>query len=150
MWKELRMPDRSVLVGTWRMLTWRREFDDTGETIDALGADPIGFVSYGSDGRVHAMVVRRDRLAPRKLPPTVDEAVQLFGSMLAYTGTYTLYEDRVVHHVDASWNQAWTGSDQVRFYRFDGPTLELAGAPAQDSFTGRMVTNRMTFQKWAP
>ena len=55
------MADRAQLLGTWRMLVWQREFADTGERIDALGADPVGFVSYGADGRVHAIVVKRDR-----------------------------------------------------------------------------------------
>jgi Lipocalin-like domain len=64
------MHDPSQLVGTWRMLTWRREFADTGERIDALGADPVGFVSYGADGRVHAIVVKRDRPTPASLPPS--------------------------------------------------------------------------------
>ena len=143
------MSDRSHLVGTWRMLTWRREFADTGERIDALGANPVGFVSYGADGRVHAIVVKSDRLAPRSLPPSSGEKLELFDSMLAYAGTYTLHADHVVHHLDASWNQAWTGTDQIRFYKLDGSALEIWGAPAPDPYTGRIVVHRMTFEKWA-
>lgn len=143
------MHDRSQLVGTWRMLTWRREFADTGERIDSLGADPVGFVSYGADGRVHAIVLKKDRLSPASLPPSDSEKLELFNSMLAYAGTYTLYDDHVVHHLDASWNQAWTGTDQKRFYKFHGSTLELWGAPASDPYTGRTVVHRMTFEKWA-
>ena len=141
------MRDRSQLVGTWPMLTWRREFADTGERIDALGADPVGFVSYGADG--HAMVVKRDRPSPAGVPPSDSEKLELFDSMLAYAGTYTLHDDHVVHHVDASWNQALTGTDQIRFYRLDGSTLEIWGAPAPDPFTGRTVVHRITFEKWA-
>jgi lipocalin-like protein len=143
------MRDRSQLVGTWRMLTWRREFADTGERIDALGADPIGFVSYGADSRVHAIVVKRDRPSPARLPPSDSEKLELFDSMLAYAGTYTLYDDHVVHHVDASWNQALTGTDLIRFYRLDGSKLEIWGAPAPDPYTGRTVVHRITFEKWA-
>jgi Lipocalin-like domain len=58
------MRDAWELVGTWRMLSWRREFADTGEQIDALGANPVGFVSYSADGRVNAIVLRRDLLRP--------------------------------------------------------------------------------------
>jgi Lipocalin-like domain len=143
------MHDPSQLVGTWRMLTWRREFADTGEQIDALGADPVGFVSYGADGRVHAIVVKRDRPSPASLPPSGSEKVELFDSMLAYAGTYTLHSDHVVHHVDASWNQAFTGTDMIRFYKLDGSMLEIWGAPAPDPFTGRTVVHRITFEKWA-
>ena len=143
------MHDPSQLVGTWRMLTWRREFADTGEQIDALGADPVGFVSYGADGRVHAIVVKRDRPTPASLPPSGSEKVELFDSMLAYAGTYTLHNDHVVHHVDASWNQAFTGTDMIRFYKLDGSMLEIWGAPAPDPYTGRTVVYRITFEKWA-
>jgi len=69
--------------------------------------------------------------------------------MLAYAGTYTLRDDHVVHHVDASWNQALTGTDLMRFYRLDGSTLEIWGAPAPDPYTGRIVVHRITFEKWA-
>jgi hypothetical protein len=142
------MPDRSRLVGTWRMLTWRREFSDTGERIDALGTDPVGFVSYGADGRAHAFVVKRSRPTPTSLPPSSSEKIELFDSMFAYAGTYTLHDDHVVHHVDGSWNQACTGTDQKRFYKLDGLFLEIWGAPARDPFTGRVVVHRMTFEKW--
>ncbi len=143
------MNARSHLVGTWRMLTWCREFADTGERIDALGAEPVGFVSYGADGRIHAIVLKRDRPRPAKLPPSEKEKLELFDSMLAYAGTYTVHDDHVVHHLDASWNQAWTGTDQIRFYKLDGSTLEIWGAPAPDPYTGRTVVHRITFEKWA-
>ena len=143
------MIDASQLVGTYAVLSWKREFADTGEAVDALGPVPIGYLSYGADGRVHAIVVRRDRQPPRNVPPTAEEKIELFDSMLAYTGTYTLHEDHVVHHIDASWNETWTGSEQVRFVRLTGATLEIAGAPAPDPYTGRIVVHRIVFRKWA-
>ena len=140
---------RSQLIGTWQMQSWKKEFSDTGEIVDALGPDPVGYVSYGDDGRMHAFVVRRDRQAPRSMPPTDDEKLTLFDSMLAYTGTYTLQEDHVVHHLDATWNQTWTGSEQLRFFKLNGSTLQLAGAPAPDPYTGRTVVHRVAFRKWS-
>ena len=37
---------------------------------------------------------------------------------------------QIIHHVDASWNETWTGSDQIRNYKFDGDRLSLATAPS--------------------
>ena len=52
----------------------------------------------------------------------------LHQTMFAYTGTYTVEADKVIHHVDISWNQVWNGTDQVRFYKVTGNTLILTSS----------------------
>ena len=42
------------LLGTWTTVTWRRQIVATGEMIDALGPDPVGYINYGADGRIYA------------------------------------------------------------------------------------------------
>lgn len=141
------MPDPAALLGTWKMVSWKREIITTGEQIDALGPDPVGYINYGADGRFYALVVSRDRPVPATVPPNAEEKIRLFDSMLAYTGTYTLDDEKAVHHVDASWNQAWTGTDQVRFYKLDGDRLTISGAPAKDPHTGQDIVYQIEFQK---
>jgi hypothetical protein len=68
--------------------------------------------------------------------------------MLAYAGTYSLNDDHLVHHSDVSWNQTWTGSDQVRFFKLNGSTLEITTPPIPDPYTGRTVVGRVVFRKW--
>jgi hypothetical protein len=142
------MIDRSQLVGTWHVVSHTQEFADTGETVDILGPNPVGFVSYGADGRMHAIGVRGDRQVPHSIPPSPDEKLALFDSMFAYAGTYSVHDDHVVHHVDVSWNQTWTGSEQVRFIQLNGPKLEITTAPIADPFSGRTVIGRVAFRKW--
>ena len=108
------MTDSAPLIGTWKMVSWKREIIATGELIDALGPNPVGYINYGEDRRFYALVVSRDRPRPANLPPSDAEKIQLFNTMLAYAGTYTVDHEKAVHHVDASWNEAWTGTDQVR------------------------------------
>ena len=96
---------------------------------------------------MHAIVVRRDRATPQNLPPTVAEKLRLFDSMLAYAGSHSLEEDKVVHHVDTSWNQAWTNTDLIRFYKFENGLLTITGAPAADPYSGQEVVHRMEFRK---
>jgi hypothetical protein len=69
---------------------------------------------------------------------TDEEKVKLLESMSAYAGTYTADGDKVVHHVDTSWNGPWTGTDQVRFYKLDGDTLTITTAPLT-AFSGEEV-----------
>jgi Lipocalin-like domain len=141
------MPDQAALLGTWKMVSWLREVIATGQRIDVLGPDPVGYINYGADGRFYALVVSRDRALPSSLPPSTDEKLKLFDSMLAYAGTYTVDHEKAVHHVDVSWNEAWTGTDQVRFYNLDGHRLTISGAPAKDPHTGADVIYRIEFQK---
>ena len=141
------MPDPTALLGTWRMVSWVREVVATGERADVLGPDPVGYIAYHADGRMMALVVRNDRVAPRGPVPTDEEKLALFDSMLAYAGSYTLDEEKVVHHVDASWNQAWTGTDLVRCYRLEGDTLSIQGAPAVDPHTGQVVVCLIEFRR---
>jgi hypothetical protein len=141
------MATRDALMGTWKMVSWKREIIATGDQADALGPDPVGFINYGSDGRFYAIVVSKDRQPPGTFRASDDEKLGLFNSMLAYAGTYTLDDEKAVHHVDASWNQAWTGTDQVRFYKLDGDRLTVTGAKAPDPYTGQEVVHRIEFQR---
>jgi hypothetical protein len=136
-----------ALLGTWKMLAWKREIVATGERIDVLGPDPVGFINYGADGRFYAIVVGRDRAPPAATPATDAEKLTLFDSMLAYAGTYTLDEEKAVHHVDASWNQSWTGTDQIRYYKLDGGKLTISGAKAPDPYTGQEIIHRIEFER---
>ena len=140
------MIDAATVVGSWRMLSWKREFVESGEQIDSLGPEPIGFVTYTADGRVHAIVFRKIREKPMLIPFSDEEKIRLFDSMLAYCGTYELFDDRVVHRVDGSWNQIWTGTDQIRYFKFEGDRLQLWGPPAIDPYSGKQVIQRMTLK----
>jgi hypothetical protein len=93
------------------MISWTYKLVDTGEKRDALGLNP-----RGSD-RVIVFVFRSDRTRPLGLPPLDDEKIALFDSMFAYSGTYTIQPDRVIHHVDMSWNDTRSGTDQCGFAR---------------------------------
>ena len=102
-----------------------------------FGEHPNGNLSYSPDGRMYLILVMEDRSKPRDLVPTDEEKVQLEGSMVAYAGTYTVDGEKVVNHVDISWNESWTGTDQVRFYKVDGDTLTTTTAPGRSPFTGK-------------
>jgi hypothetical protein len=141
------MADTAALIGTWKMVSWKREIIATGERIDALGPNPVGYINYGSDGHFYALVGQSRPATPSKFPPSDDEKIKLFNSMLAYAGTYTVDHEKAVHHVDASWNQTWTGTDQVRFYSLDGDSLTISGAPAQDPHIGQEVIHRIAFER---
>jgi hypothetical protein len=125
------------LIGTWKLKSYVREVAATGERYNERGEHPNGYLSYAADGRMYAIITWDNREAPGEVVPTNAERVRLFSTMISYAGTYTFDEEKVVHHVDISWNQNWTGTDQVRFYKLDGNTLTITSAPARNFTDGR-------------
>ena len=123
------MADLKDLLGTWTMLSWKKETVATGETVDAHGPDPVGYITYGSC-----------------ILPSA-EKLRLFDSLLAYSGTYTVDDKKVIHHVDVSWNQAFTNTDQIRFYTLADGTLTITTEPAIDPYSGKEVIHRLEFRK---
>ena len=55
--------------------------------------------------------------------------------------------NKVVHRVVASWNEAWTGTDQVRFFELDGKKLKISTAPNVNLRDGRRTVSTLTFEK---
>jgi hypothetical protein len=49
--------------------------------------------------------------------------------MIAYTGRYRVEGGNVITKVEAAWNEAWVGTEQVRAVRFDGDRLLLQSPP---------------------
>ena len=67
----------------WKMVPRTKEVVATGETSNALGPDPVGYIIYQPDGQMMALVVRSDREPPAGLAQINEEKVRLFDSMLA-------------------------------------------------------------------
>ena len=124
------------ILGTWKLQSLVYEAIATGQRSSPFGDHPDGYLSYSPDGRMYAIGVAEDRPKPRDPVPTEEENAKLQGSMFAYAGTYTADGEKVVHHVDISWNQSWTGTDLVRFYKLEGNTLTITTARAQSAIDG--------------
>jgi hypothetical protein len=135
------------LLGTWKLQSFTTEFLDTGEKVEPFGAHPGGYLSYAADCRMYGIVVRGGRRPPAGADPTDPEKIELFTGMGAYAGTYTIEGDKVNHHVDVSWNEAWTGTTQVRQFKIEGNTLQIR---AEDSMDGRAGTATLVWGKVQP
>jgi hypothetical protein len=113
-----RTVSRDLLLGSWEDDFSGHERHRDWGAADALGQNPRGIVVYTPE-RVTFLIIKNNRARPKQLPPSDEEKVALFDTMFAYSGCYTVESDRVVHHVDLSWNEAWSGTDQVRFCKVD-------------------------------
>ena len=138
------------LVGTWKLKSYVREVAATGERYNERGEHPNGYLSYSADGRMYAIITWENRITPRDVVPTDEERIKLFSTMISYAGTYTFDAEKVIHHVDISWNQNWTGTDQVRFYKLDGNTLTITSALAKNFTDGREGRSILVWEKLKP
>src|SRR5215470_15883285 len=131
------------VVGNWKLVSWVTEELTTGKKEPLLGEHPKGYLIYTPQGRMMALIVHETRS-----PPKVDEdRINLHKYMVAYSGRYTVEGDKVVHHVDVSWNEAFTGTDQVRFVKVEGDRLTITTAPAKNPFTGVESTGVLVWER---
>ena len=140
-------PGHNPLLGTWKLrsLTWVDA--ETGKQSTSFGIHPVGYLNYSSDGRVMAVLLAENRVAPGGAIPSDSEAAALFKTMVAYTGTFTVEGNQVMHNVDASWNEAWTGTQLIRSYKLDGSSLTLTTAPARGAITGQLGVATLVWER---
>ena len=137
-----------ALYGTWRLVSFTTEEVSSGRTEEAFGKAPGGFINYGCDGRMFVLMVKQGR--PNPVDPvtmTDQERAELFRTMISYGGTYTLEGTTITHHIDVSWNQNWTGTDQVRNARIEDHMLILATNPQVSPIDGKVGIGVLTWEK---
>jgi len=142
--------EESQLLGTWKLKSWVREVAGTGERYSQAGERPDGYLSYSADGRMYAFIIWDNRIRPRAAVPTDEERIKLHQTMLAYAGTYTVQGDKAIHHLDASWDQTLTGTDQVRFFKLDGDILTITTGFNRSLVDGREGQSVLVWEKVKP
>ena len=135
-----------AILGSWRLISWTYRVTATGERRDALGQYPRGSILYTPE-RVMVLLLNNHRKRPLRLPPADDEKIALFDTMFDYSGTHTVEPDRIILHLDMSWNEASTGTEQVWFCTIQGNILTLTSTPAKNPLDGREVVHEMIFER---
>ena len=136
--------DAERIVGIWKLVSVLYEDAQTKERWPVLGEHPKGRQIATREGHWLALVTAEGR----KVPQTdVDRAAAL-RTMISYTGRYRLEQGKVVTKVEAAWNEAWIGTEQMRAYRFDGDLLHLESPPTpHPNLAGRVVRIIVTWER---
>ncbi len=139
------MRDAERIVGTWKLVSVVYEDAVTKERTPVLGEHPRGRQIATADGRWLALVTADGR----KVPQTDDERAQALRTMIAYTGRYRAEDGKVVTRVEAAWNEAWVGGEQVRFIRFEGDRLLHIESPPMPhpNVNGKVVRVIVTWER---
>jgi len=135
--------EHTELVGTWKFLNYVRTDPSTGLTVNIFGRHPRGWLIYTVEGRMMVIVVPESRRPLAKDEDRIEHHKQ----MVAYTGRYTIADGKVIHHVDAAWNEAWIGTDIVRSYKIIGDRLIITTAPTKYGLDAAEQVSTLTLEK---
>jgi hypothetical protein len=116
---------RRQIVGTWKLVSVVYEDQATGERTPIYGEHPKGIQIATPQGRWLALMTAENRA----VPATDADRAQALKTMIAYTGRYRVEGGKVITRVEAAWNEAWVGGEQIRAIRFDGDRLYIESPP---------------------
>jgi hypothetical protein len=116
---------RRQIVGTWQLVSVVYEDVANRERTPVYGEHPKGIQIATAQGRWLALMTAEGRPVPKS---DADRAAAL-KTMIAYTGRYRVENGQVITKVEAAWNEAWVGGEQVRNIRFDGNRLYIESPP---------------------
>ena len=133
------------IVGVWGLVAQVYEDATTGERIPIFGDHPSGRQIATRDGRWIALATAEGRT----VPSTDAEHVKALRSMIAYTGRYRVEGDTVTTKVEAAWNPAWVGGEQVRYLQFEtDDLLHIKSAPMpHPNIPGKTIRVVVTWQR---
>ena len=116
---------RRQIVGTWALVSVVYEDTASKERTPVYGEHPRGIQIATPEGRWLALLTAEGRAIPK----TDADRAQALKSMIAYTGRYRVENSQVITKVEAAWNEAWVGGEQVRNIRFESDRLYIESPP---------------------
>ena len=132
------------LVGVWQLVSMTTTGPDG--PVEPMWRQPVGTLVY-TPGRMATILGRGD--LPKIDPAgevTVDDALAFARGFIAYYGQWVLDERNraVIHRVVYSSYGPLLGTDQVRFYDFEGDHLTLRPERAAGERYAELVWRRAT------
>jgi 3-hydroxybutyryl-CoA dehydrogenase len=137
---------RGPFIGTWRLVSFEAKAE--GRATFPFGEDATGMLTYSSEGRMSVILSRATRArfeTADSKAGTMDERAAAFDSCFAYGGTFEVGEGKVIHRIEQCTHPNWVGTDQVRFYHFEGGRLILETPPMP--MEGRQTVSRLVWER---
>jgi hypothetical protein len=135
------------VVGSWRLVSWVQEDVESKAVQAVFGDSPIGVITYTSDGHMSVFIANPKRRSAGGPLPTDAEAAELYRTMVAYSGTYSIDGNKVTHKVEVSWNQAWNGTDQQRFIEVKDNHLTIKTPIMASPMSGKESINTLVWER---
>jgi len=131
------------LAGSWKLTSWTIQIIG-GDVTEPFGRNPKGRALITPDGYAAFVIAAENRR-----PAANDaESAALLKTLMVYTGPFTIEGDKFTTRVDISWNEIFTGKDQVRFFKLEGDKLAIRTAEqASAVYPGKKVVGTLTWER---
>lgn len=140
--------DTSV-VGTWLLETWQSTDTESGAVVNVFGEHPTGYLIYTAGGHMAVVLTAdgRTKLSGDRYNSPAEERAQAFSTSVAYSGTYTLTPEGIMHHVTASSFQNWVGTEQFRYADVVGDRMTVRTPPLKGPPDGKTKVTTLVFRR---
>ncbi len=130
------------LVGAWRLVSFQFESEGSDERRDVYDEHPKGFAIF-TEARALFLLTAGDRLSTAPVG-------ELFDRMMAYSGRYRMPADCIITTVDSAWHPAWIGTEQTRYFKYEGDALSFMSDFIElPKFPGQRVRGTATWRREA-
>jgi hypothetical protein len=138
-----------TLEGRWRLLA-AEDLKADGQVFRyPWGRHPVGSIVV-EGGACYLQIMSGDVPAVEPGKPAGEQLqALLLRTYIAYTGPCTIDEQEgsVTFHVEAAWRPEYVGTEQKRFFRFEGGRLYFGPAPNSMKVGGETLTRRLTLER---
>jgi hypothetical protein len=136
-----------LVVGSWRLVSWAEVETESKVVHTPFGENPTGLITYTPDGRMSLFIIDLKRKPLSSPKPSDAEAVELYRTMIAYSGAYSLEGNKVTQRIEVSWNQAWTGTNQQRFFEVKDDMLTIKTPQIISPITGKESVSTLVWER---
>ena len=139
-----------TLQGKWKLVAAEDIRSDGSVARRPWGPHPIGFIVVDG-GSCYVQIMSSDVPDFAAAGSSVNERMKasLLSSYIAYTGPCT-FDDAAgstTMKVEAAWRPDYVGTEQTRYYRFEGNRLFYGPAPNSIRFGDERLTRRLTLER---
>ena len=136
------------LLGTWKLISITAIFPDGNIDREAFGANPIGYITYTTEGKMMVIFSKSQRslLSGNSASPLtaaihsvpIEERAEAFSTFNSYAGSYTLDGDKVIHHVEIASIPNRIGKSLTRTFVLNGNQVTLKTPPSKSDDTPKI------------
>jgi len=139
---------RRAVAGTWELVEHKTTLAN-GDVRRAFGSAPKGQFVFHPDGHTSVQIMNPERPDTALDDASDDDVRALHRTYLAYFGSYDVdaATRKIVVHTTADLNPMNTGTDQVRFYEFEGDLMFLQPPAAAAAGGGGQQVSRITWRR---